>query len=76
MSVLKLNIGEGLQCTFFLQKRKDAFIAGHFKSYTAQASGGDADDEDFFITIKFDIFAKPDIDPTIGLAEVSVSSKI
>ena len=50
--------------------------SSHFKSYTAQASGGDADDEDFFITIKFDIFAKPDIDPTIGLAEVSVSSKI
>ena len=50
--------------------------SSHFKSYTAQASGGDADDEDFFITIKFDIFAKPDIDPTIGLAEVSVSSNI
>ena len=41
---------------------------------TAKASGGDADDEDFFITIKFDIFAKPDIDPTIGLADVSFSS--
>ena len=41
---------------------------------TAKASGGDADDEDFFITIKFDIFAKPDIDPTIGLADVSISS--
>ena len=40
--------------------------------FATQASGGDADDEDFFITIKFDIFAKPDIDPTLGLAEVRI----
>ena len=40
--------------------------------FPTQASGGDADDEDFFITIKFDIFAKPDIDPTLGLAEVRI----
>ena len=42
--------------------------------FPTQASGGDADDEDFFITIKFDIFAKPDIDPTLGLAEVRIFS--
>ena len=36
----------------------------------SQASGGDADDEDFFVTIKFNIFAKPDITPEMDLKEV------
>ena len=35
-----------------------------------QASGGDADDEDFYITIKFMIFAKPEIDPVMDLHDV------
>jgi len=47
----------------------------HFFEDCMEASGGDADDEDFFITIKFDIFAKPDIDPTIGLAEVRTKAQ-
>ena len=37
---------------------------------SSQASGGDADDEDFFVTIKFNIFAKPDITPEMDLKEV------
>ena len=61
---------DGLTRTFL--NKEGCIITGNSKSYAEQASGGDADDEDFFITIKFDIFAKPDIDPTIGLAEVSV----
>ena len=35
-----------------------------------KASGDDADDEDFYISVKFDLFAKPEVEPDRNIEEV------